>query len=720
MAMQWPERSFHAVYQDGSCETAPLLRNGAPEDGMDPPFPTRFIRLLLAMPSNPNAILAASPAIGNTGAARAEPRGRFAFSDKILISLLIFISLLCYGNTLLNGFVYDDDQQILQNPYVKSWHYLPQIFGTTVWSFVGQAGATNYYRPLMTLSFLVLWQVFGQLPFGFHLFSILVNALVVYLVFDVGCRLFNDRRIAWISALIFAVHPIHTEVVAWIAALPDLEATFFILFALSLLSTPRKMNWKRSLGVQAGYLLALLCKEPSLMFGVLAIVFLHRVRIDRESTPTTQKILEDLPFCAIGLCYLGLRIILFGKVAPVLQHPNLSWSQAIYSGFSLIYEYAKLLVWPVHLSAFHVFHPSNSLGDPHVLAGFAISALAIAAILILSRKAPPAAFAVLWMGVTLGPVLNARWMAANVLTERYLYLPSVGFCWLVGWCAVQAWEFLASVRTPLRDLRFAAAAALAAAAVLGSANTILRNTDWRNDLTLYTRTLATDPDAHVIRSNLGGVYFDLGQPERAGREWEIALAGKPDNVVTMNALGILYTREGKYADANAMLQRAIAAKPLWGPAHYNYGLLLQKTGEPDRAMEEFKSAVQLSPLDATARRRYGEALLATGNLNEAEVQLKSAVELEPSLEAFHSLTQVYLQMENYDQAETQLRRTVGEYPIDSAAHFQLARLLEMSKRFDEAKREYLEGLKTDVANAEAKSAIQKIEQQQGEHAQAPH
>jgi tetratricopeptide (TPR) repeat protein len=310
-------------------------------------------------------------------------------------------------------------------------------------------------------------------------------------------------------------------------------------------------------------------------------------------------------------------------------------------------------------------------------------------------------------------------MASNVLTERYLYLPSVGFSWLVGWCAVQGWDALARLRTPLRRLRFVVATLIAAAAVLGSVRTISRNADWRNDLTLYTRTLETDPDAHVIRSNLGGVYFDLGQTERAGREWEIALAGKPDNVVTMNALGMLYTQQGKYAEARAILQRAIAAKPLWGPAHYNYGLLLQKTGDTNRALDEFKSAVQLSPLDATARRRYGEALLATGNLSDAEAQLKSAVDLEPSLESLQSLARVYLQAEKYAQAEVVLRRTVEEYPIDSAAHFQLARLLEMSEHFNEAKKEYLEGLRSDAANAEAKTAIQRIEQQQGKRTQTP-
>lgn len=84
--------------------------------------------------------------------------------DQILIGLLILLAAVCYGNSLFNGFVYDDEQQILQNPYVKSWHYLPQIIGTTVWSFIGAAGTTNYYRPLMTFTYLLLWQFFKDIP----------------------------------------------------------------------------------------------------------------------------------------------------------------------------------------------------------------------------------------------------------------------------------------------------------------------------------------------------------------------------------------------------------------------------------------------------------------------------------------------------------------------------------------------------------------------------
>ena len=107
----------------------------------------------------PEIFSAAEPPSGKTPAP-AGPLSRWQsiqVSDQVLIAVLILLAALCYGNSLFNAFVYDDEQQILQNPYVKSWHYLPQIFTTTVWSFVGAAGTTNYYRPLMTFTYLVLW-----------------------------------------------------------------------------------------------------------------------------------------------------------------------------------------------------------------------------------------------------------------------------------------------------------------------------------------------------------------------------------------------------------------------------------------------------------------------------------------------------------------------------------------------------------------------------------
>src|ERR1700716_2085595 len=241
-------------------------------------------------------------------------------SDQVIIALLILLAIALYANTLFNGFVYDDEQQILQNPYVKNWHYLPQIFGSTVWSFVGAAGATNYYRPMMTFTFLLLWQLFGDIPFGFHLFNVALNAAVVVLVFSAGRRLFRDRRIALLAAILFAILPVHTEVADWIAAVPELEATFFLLLAFWLFTQIDRPSIKIYLGTIAAFALALLSKEPALMFAPIAIVFEHFVRPIPDKDPAVTaagpissfvaKIRRYAPVCAVAAAYLILRIAL--------------------------------------------------------------------------------------------------------------------------------------------------------------------------------------------------------------------------------------------------------------------------------------------------------------------------------------------------------------------------------------------------------------------------
>jgi tetratricopeptide (TPR) repeat protein len=630
-------------------------------------------------------------------------------TETLLVALLIVVTLLCYANVLANSFVYDDDQQILQNPYIKSWRYLPEIFTTTVWSFVGQAGTTNYYRPLMTLSFLVLWTIFGPIPFGFHLFSIVFHAGVVLLVFYAGRKVFQDWRVGWVGALLFALHPIHTEAVDWIAALPDLESAFLFLAAFGIFVVSETPGWKQRIAQGGLFILALLAKEPALMLVAVAVVFEHGVRVDREISSFRQKLLRYAPICLVGAAYLLLRIALFGKLAPVLQHPRIGWAQSVYSAFALLFGYAHYLLWPAPLSAFHVFHASGSLFEPAVLAGLALTFTYVLGVAFIRKTSPAAAFALLWVGITIAPVLNPRWMAANVFTERYLYLPSVGFCWFVAWCSLRLWDFSAARGVSGRAARWALAAVLVAIAVTAATRVILRNRDWQSDFTLYTRTLETDPDADIIRSNLAGVYFERSDYVHAGQEWERSLAGKPDNVITMNALGILYTVENRYPEAEAMLKRAMAAKPLWADPHYNYGILLHDMGRDAASLDEYRKAVELAPLNPEARRWYAGELVAVGNTAEAELQFKKSLELQPSYGALHGLATLYVETGQPQAAETVLRRIVAQYPYDGDSHLQLGNLLATAGKRDEARREYQAVLQTDPTNADAVAALKRLQ-----------
>src|SRR5216683_6327208 len=116
-------------------------------------------------------------------------------SQREIVTFLVLavLAFLPYANTLLNSFVYDDYFQVVENPYVHSFRYLPKIFGTTVWSFQGAQGTTNYFRPMMSFGYLLFYQIAGPVPFSFHLTSVVLHALVVLLVFCVLRRLSGER-----------------------------------------------------------------------------------------------------------------------------------------------------------------------------------------------------------------------------------------------------------------------------------------------------------------------------------------------------------------------------------------------------------------------------------------------------------------------------------------------------------------------------------------------
>src|SRR5215475_4680301 len=122
---------------------------------------------------------------------------------RSLVGMMLLLAFLLYANTLLHGFVYDDHFQIEGNPYVHSFRYVDRIFTTTVWSFQGTEGQTNYYRPLMTFGYLLCDRIFQSSPLGFHLVNLLLSCVVVYLVFALSVALFRDESVALAAAAIF-------------------------------------------------------------------------------------------------------------------------------------------------------------------------------------------------------------------------------------------------------------------------------------------------------------------------------------------------------------------------------------------------------------------------------------------------------------------------------------------------------------------------------------
>jgi tetratricopeptide (TPR) repeat protein len=632
-----------------------------------------------------------------------------------VVAGLCLAAVLPYVNALANGFVYDDEAQILQNPYVHSWHFLRPIFASNVWSFMGAAGSTNYYRPLMTFSYLLTWKLLGSVPIAFHIVNLAWHLAAVLLVYFCGKRIFGDgpstagRRIAALAAAIFALHPVHVEAVVWAAALPDLQVTVFCLLALLLYTEPRRYTASRRAGLVVVFALALLSKEPALMLAPLLVLYEFRPReASEESAGSSQlaRLRRLAPILVLAGAYIALRSWLLGALAPVLQHGWVSWPETIFSAFALVAQYALLLVWPARLSAFHVFVKSTSVGDPRVLAGIAIVAACLAVAVWLWRRAWPVAFAILWTGFFLAPVLNARWMASNVLTERYLYLPSVGFCWLLGWAGVHAWDTLREgTRVSWSWRAFAVSAVAVALTTLAVVRVVTRNEDWSSSGKLFAQTLVTDPMATVIRNSVATGDYINGNFDQAESEYLRVLRERPDLAAAANGLGLVYLKEGRRSEAAEMFERAASLKPLWDEPYISEANLALADGDRIGVEAKYRRAIQLNPLSVRSRNPLGALLLSEGRAQEAAEQFKSSITADMNLQGALGLADALKKLGNAAGEEKILMRALAEYPESSELHFRLAELYAAQRRNTEAIKQYRAGLLTDPRNEAALAAL---------------
>jgi protein O-mannosyl-transferase len=638
--------------------------------------------------------------------------GLSRWSDSTLFSVLILFSILPYCNSLLNGFVYDDTTQILDNPYIVSFRHLGQIFTTAVWSYVGSGGYTNYYRPIMTIGYMLCFQIFGAAPYGFHLANILLHAAVVCILYVVTRRMFGGRGVAFLAAGLFALHPMHTESVDWVAAVTDLEVTFFFLLTFWFFLRVPKEEGKRSewavLGMTVSFVLTLCSKEQALMLPFLATVYEHFYRADCVKTKWLQKISRYWLLWFLTLAYFLFREHLFGAFAPIIGHPEVSRFEALLSGIALLGQYVWKLLWPMNLCAFYVFHPSTSPLDLSVLAG--IVALLGGTVLLgfLWKRNRISTFGLVWFAATIAPVLNARVLASdNVFAERYLYLPSVGFCWLMALGLMELWKII-SARPNI--WQWAGVGCLSVLAMLYAARIVTRNRVWRDEITFYSATLQASPDAVPIYNNLGSVYWNRGDVATAEREWQKALAFVPDSPTLLNNLGLVYMKRQELTQAVEYFQKSAAAKPAFPDPHLNLGVVYQQMGMKEDAETQYRTAMSLAPLNLHIHNRLGTLYLDEGRVQEAEKQFSISASIAPNVVAYDALGEIMLRRNTPAAAAEMFNRSIALNPADTRARMNLAELYVASGQNAKAVEQYRFILKTDPQDAHAREALQKLTQ----------
>jgi len=656
------------------------------------------------------------------------------WTNTLLLAILVALAVLPYLNTLHNLFVYDDTTQVVNNPYLQNFHHLKEIFTTPVWSFEGGDYPRNYYRPLMSFGYLLCYQLFRPVPLAFHLVNLLLNLLVVLLMFVVTRRMFNDRPLAFVAAGLFAVHPIHSESVDWIAAITDIQLALFYLLTFWFFLGLSKVQGRRlifsHLMMAVSFALALLAKEPAVTLVVLATLYEHCCREDRKETSPQIKLSRYGPLWLVALVYLIFRIHFIGGLAGRSQFPVMGPDVAVFTAFALAGQYVWKLFWPATLSAFYAFHISTSPSEPRVIAGvLAVIGLALLTVFFWNR-ARLVSFGLLFFFLNLAPVLYAPWMAANVFTERYLYLPSVGFCWALGWAGAGLWRVSGNYQAGSEQPRLVARGLWAAGrfwgprlwraiavisavaiAALCTLRIIRRNRDWHDNETFYKATLAIQPDAYIMRLNLAAIYLDRDDLENAERELLAADKVAPDYPMILSDLGLLNLKLKRYDQALAYLIRSVLKDPRDPQTHLYLAQLYDQTGRADYAEKEYLTAVNLSPLSVRARAGLGEFYFDHGRLPEAEEQFQESLRAVKTLRGYWGLGLVYWREGRYEEAERAFQQAETLVPASARAHIMLGLLYSDMKRNREALRELQTGLKSEPTNPQALEAVRKLQSQ---------
>ncbi len=558
------------------------------------------------------------------------------------LALTAFVAFAVYAGALFNDFVIDDIQQVLQNPWLKDVRYMPDIFLKGVWEFAGTAG--NYYRPVMHLIYMLNYHLFGYHPWGYHLVNILFHTGSSVLVLLLACEIFRCRtaRGPWkaaipatAAALLFALHPVHTEAVAWVGALPEVSYTFFFLLSFLLYIRFRDGGGRYLLPLSAAaFFLATLCKEPAFTLPVILAAYEYAFR---EGTIDLRGILRRLaPFLAAGAVSLALRIIALGGMAPASGQISLSAGGYVLNIVPLFMQYIEKVLLPVGLNAFYTFHPVTVPPGTRAVVSLLLFPLFLILSILLARKSRTAFIGILLFTVPLLPALYIQGLAGGIsFAERYLYLPTAGFALLAALC----------IRAAASSRRGAATASavLAAVLVLYGAGTAARTAVWKDSYTIWSDTVRKSPDSDVAQGNLGYVLCaDRGRIDEGLEHLKTALRLNPSYAGTYINIGNAYLSKRMIEQAVASFREALRLKPGYAQAHYGLGLAYDALGDQAASFEQYALAVRINPFYAEAHNNLGIAYAQRGEIGKAIPQFEEAVRLNPDDEDFRvNLSQAY-------------------------------------------------------------------------------
>jgi Tfp pilus assembly protein PilF len=540
--------------------------------------------------------------------------------ERALLAALLAATALLFSPTLHAPFLYDDRILILDQSQLHGLSRWTEWFTLPYWP---EAFHQGLYRPLISASYALTWALAGAASPVFHLTNILLHVLVTGLVWWTARRIGLSPIAALMATLLFAVHPVHVEVVAGIVYRTDSLSAAAMLAALGafLGRSGHALRWSQVCVVALCLALAMGFKESGLLLPALLVGAEVILRPGRR-TPARHAALALISVAIIALC-IAAKIAVCGSlgVEPAYGiYPNSTLWERFAAMPRVLAEYLRLLVWPMSLAADHWWplpEPSASGSLLGLATLVAVAGAGLAAVLALRRRWPRIAFALLWIGIGLTPYLHLVPIGA-VVAERFAYVASVGLCWLVGaLCDASSprWKipFLVAVLVisalfagrSFRQARLwcdplelwatsAEESPLSHRAWLGLGEARLESNDLEGAAAALRRAVELDPTSAFARMSLARAERQLGHLEAAERVLREALAINPSQTGVIGMLAQVLLDERRPADARDLLEgRGLAAQPQSPRMWFNIAVVRAAQGDRRGAAAALASAEAL-------------------------------------------------------------------------------------------------------------------------------
>ncbi|MFC1646445.1 tetratricopeptide repeat protein [Candidatus Omnitrophota bacterium] len=426
------------------------------------------------------------------------------FKNAVYIILISCISLLIYFNSLGGDFVVDDINGIQNNTRI---HNIGEYF-------------TSYFKwdlgVLTEVVLALIWHVSAGSPFGYHLFNIVIHALCVVLVYVLCVVIFKHKPLAFFSSLIFAIHPIHTEAVSWISGWPYVASS---LFCLGIFISYIKIRQSKKY-----VLLCVLLFFTGLLFSPLVfVVSLMIVAYELFFKRTDLAKKKDKLFLLILLAAVS-SISVIVLISIYVSRGTFSRMIFSYRGWSYLVViikafayYVKILYLPLARGLYHPFALNNieiSRISPLFFVSIFILLFSIYSFFKCRKEFRPVSFGIMWFLVTYLPYSNII-PVCNIVSERYLYLPSVGICIILAALFLKAWQVLNRSTKYKAVLRCIAIATIVLFLSSYATLTLRRNYDYHNIITYWWSNINNFPDGYIVYNNLARTFYVMGDLNNA-------------------------------------------------------------------------------------------------------------------------------------------------------------------------------------------------------------